>query len=248
MDPLREAGLLIDEDAQISLCQKWSFVIKELYRFDFLSPSTDCTADSLSYSGFNCPYVCNPDRVETMPIRLKSLISSKYVDSLSFEQWEKWRDFVCTGDGAKIFVGDHVESASPADPSFWPIHPTLDRLLHAKYISGGFDSTSWPSDSTEDYVCDKSQCYEDGTLDYYAACCYGHYEDDQLLDFVNANKNAGFGLTNKEVLTNSDPLSSAYAMPYIYDGFTWDHCDEDFDALFSSLNKNSRPNLLQIDR
>lgn len=115
-----------------------------------------------------------------------------------------WREFVCNGDGAKIFVGDHVESASPADPSFWPIHPTLERLLQAKYMSGGFNDNSWPTDSVNEYVCDKANCYEeiDGeqVVDYYDACCYGHYETDQLLDFVNADKTSGYGLTNKQVL------------------------------------------------
>ena len=51
MDPLREAGMLIDEDAQIKLCQKWSFIMKELYRYDFIAPSTDCTVEDLTAGG-----------------------------------------------------------------------------------------------------------------------------------------------------------------------------------------------------
>lgn len=49
--------------------------------------------------------------------------------------------------------GDHIESASPADPSFWVIHPTLERLLHAKLLSGGFADESWAVDQTNDFVC-----------------------------------------------------------------------------------------------
>ena len=48
---------------------------------------------------------------------------------LKFDDMEAWVEFVCDGDGYKVFAGDHLESASAADPSFWPIHPTLDRLL-----------------------------------------------------------------------------------------------------------------------
>jgi hypothetical protein len=143
--------------------------------------------------------------------------------------WEKIRDFLCEGDGYKIFVGDHVESASPADPSFWPIHPTLERVMHVKYFMGWFEDDSWPSDVKESYVCDKSQCYENDTLDYYDECCYGHYENDQLLDFVNGDKGKGYGLTNRQVMLDTDPTSKDYAMSYIYDSFTWEHCDEDAD-------------------
>ena len=47
-------------------------------------------------------------------------INSDYVHSeMTTTMWEKFTDFVCSGDGARIFVGDHLEAASPADPSFW---------------------------------------------------------------------------------------------------------------------------------
>ena len=40
----------------------------------------------------------------------------------------------------QVFVGDHLESATAVDPSFWEIHPTMERLLHAKLMAGGFAS------------------------------------------------------------------------------------------------------------
>lgn len=57
--------------------------------------------------------------------------------------------------------------------SFWPIHPTQERLLHARLLSGGFDDFEWPTDPLNDYICDKSQCFEDGTKDSFDECCYG---------------------------------------------------------------------------
>jgi len=244
MDELREAGLILDSDEQVSLCQKWSFIIKELYRYNFISPSKNCVADSLDEDGFDCPYVCNSERLDTLSIRLSSVIGSRYVGTLSLEQWGEWRDFICYGNGHKIFVGDHVESASPADPSFWPIHPSLERLLQAKYISGGFSDESWSNDPTESYVCDKSQCYEDGEYDWHEECCYGHYKNDQLLDFVNGDKGSGFGPTNKEIMSNTEASSSSYAMPYIYDSFKWSHCTEqDFD---SKINPSSTANSMSM--
>jgi len=246
MDELREAGLIIDSDEQVSLCQKWSFIIKELYRYNFISASKDCKAKSLDEDGFSCPYVCNADRLDTLSIRLSSVIGSRYVGTLSLEQWGKWRDFICYGDGHKIFVGDHVESASPADPSFWPIHPSLERLFQAKYISGGFTDDSWSDDPTVSYVCDKSQCYEDGEYDWHEECCYGHYEKDQLLDFVNGDKDKGYGATNKEVVEDTNASNKNYGMPYIYDSFKWDHCTEqDFDSkIIPSKASNSMGNQL----
>jgi hypothetical protein len=155
------------------------------------------------------------------------------------DDWDEWRDFICEGDGHKVFVGDHLESASPADPSFWPIHPTLERMFHAKLMAGGMESYEWPTDAVNDYVCDKSMCYEsdEGTKDYFEDCCYGHYENDQLLDFVNADKSQGYGLTNKQVLEDSDPSSDDYAVNYIYNDFTWSHCDGiDFEGLFNRFS------------
>jgi hypothetical protein len=70
------------------------------------------------------------------PIRLLycSMLYSSYVNSTVEGSDEAWTDFICNGDASKIFSGDHLESASPADPSFWVIHPTLERLFLAKLI------------------------------------------------------------------------------------------------------------------
>ena len=260
MDPLREQGLFVSAYQQNKFCQKWSFLIKELYRKNFLegAPAGDCTYSSLDAEGQSCHFVCNKDagssegdksKYDNMPLQLENLISTTYTGTvLTTEQYEMFRDFICDGDGAKVFAGDHTESASPADPSFWPMHPTLERLTQAKFLGGGFGDTTWPSDAVNDYVCDKAQCYEtdavsgEVTLDYSEACCYGHYEGDQLLDWITPNKNAGTGETNRETMDATDASSADYSMPYIYDSFAWDHCDEDFEALLtgtSSTGANS---------
>ena len=77
-----------------------------------------------------------------------------------------------------------------------------------------------------------------------------HYENDQLLDFVNADKNAGYGPTNGEILEDTDPTSMDYAVRYIYDGFTWDHCDDDFVGLLTGTVKadsNSKMSKAKVD-
>ena len=137
-----------------------------------------------------------------------------------------WVDFVCEGDGYKIFGGDHLESASAADPSFWPIHPTLDRLVQAKFMSGGWVTDSeWPADVySDDYLCDKSSCYHSDidALMLDDACCYGHHLEDQLLSYDSLTSTVlHVGPTNAEYLSSSDPTDSGYILPYIYSTFTW---------------------------
>jgi hypothetical protein len=242
MDPLREQGLFVSATQQNNFCQKWSFLIKELYRKNFLSGAAkgDCSYKTLTASGQTCNFICNEDKYEHMGSQLSLLIAAEYTGTLTQDQYNVFRDFICDGDGAKIFAGDHLESASPADPSFWPVHPTLERLVQAKYLSGGFPDSTWPSDSVNEYVCDKAQCYdEDGVQGYYASCCYGHYENDQLLDFITPDKNAGTGPTNAAIWKGTDPRSVEYTMTYIYQDFDWSHCNQDFAYLIEQLSSTS---------
>lgn len=238
LDSYRESGLIVDEDSQLQICKKWGFYMKELYRANYIAPREDCTADSMQQDDIDCGFTCNNATYSAMLQGLSETIGAQYVRAGMVESdWGEFRDFICTGDGGKVFVGDHLESASPSDPSFWPIHPTQERLLQLKYMVGSVTGSAWPTDSRSDYVCDKASCYESeyGSTDYYALCCYGHYENDQLLNFVDGQKNEGYGLTNKQVLEATDPTSRIYSMTYIYDHFKWDHCDEDFDAEIESL-------------
>lgn len=132
--------------------------------------------------------------------------------------------------GSQIFTGDHLESASPADPSFWVIHPTIERLFHAKLMSGGFVTDYWPihvNESQSTYVCAKNACYNatTGSYDYHTDCCYGHYRDDQTMDADVGSRAVYSGATNYATLQATNPTSiETYQMPYIYDAFTWDHC------------------------
>ena len=241
MTPMLEAGYIVDETAQKEICSKWVFYMKEFYRASFLTPNKDCEVDD-EVQNSKCSFTCATEKESQLKLDLELKIGA-FTGEIGDEGWTAWKDFVCTGDGAKIFSGDHLESASPADPSFWVIHPTLDRLLQAKFMAGGFDDETWATDPVNDYVCAKSQCYETGydSKDYYSECCYGHYEDDAMLDFVSGNRSAHTGWTNGRVVKAIDPRSSGeYSMGYIYDSFSWNHCSSlsseyDFDKLITSM-------------
>lgn len=238
--PLLRKGAIKDQDSLMAVCKKWGFYLKEFYRSGVLSRQDEdkCSVESLDYDGVDCGVVCpdtDDDKYETLKTQMKKQVTSSNVPE-NFEDWDIWVDFLCTGDGYKVFVGDHLESASPSDPSFWPIHPNQERLLQLKFMTGGFDDNTWPTDAAS--VCDKAKCYINDLddKDYYEQCCYGHYIDDQLLDFVSGDRYSGFGLTNRQVYEYTDPRLKDYNMPYIYDDFSWSHCeDDDFASLTEEL-------------
>ena len=177
-----------------------------------------------------------------MQSKLAAFVPDAMVEADDHPGWAAWKAFICGGDGGRIFSGENLESASPADPSFWVIHPTLERLYHAKSMAGGFDDATWATDPVAQYVCDKYACYEGGVYGYYSECCDGHYAESQLID-VGGDRCSYFGMTNEDTMLSTDASSSAYGMDYIYDAFTWEHCLDtndgggsyDFDALLVQL-------------
>ncbi len=245
MTSMRTNGIISDEDSQLSLCKSWGFYMKELYRGNYITSSDDCSVTSLDEEGVKCSFECNESKLDDMIDAVKYTIPSKYMKKdMSTDDWVSWRDFICVGDGWRIFVGDHLESASPSDPSFWPIHPTQERLMQVKFMTGSFGTTKvWPSDPINDYVCDKAACYSavDDQVAVYDDCCYGHYEYDQLLDFTTGDRSNYVGPTNHKIVSDSDPTSMMYSMSYIYDDFDWDHCEEDFEGLIENGGKASGP-------
>ena len=112
--------------------------------------------------------------------------------------------------------GEHAGAESPLDVSFWPMHPTLDRLLQYKRLVNDFEDTTW----------------EKTSLCKYAATspCLGHREDDltAFKTHVQRDADGAFSLaylTNRELVNMTDPRRH-YAMTYIYDSFAWDHCPD----------------------
>jgi len=244
-DEMRDGGYLKNKDAQVSLCSQWGFYMKDLYRNDFIGiRDGGCSYSSYAKEDIDCGYQCNDDLYDDLPKYFASIFNSEWTSEEMSEDdendgWKAWRDFICEGDAYLVFFGDHLDpSVSPSDPSFWPIHPSQERLLHAKYATGGFDPDEWPSDSKNDYVCSLAECYESdyGKTGFFDECCYGHYEYDQLLDFVDGDKTKGYGQTNHDILVGTKVTDeNSYSMDYLYDSMSWDHCDEDFEGIFQSM-------------
>lgn len=109
-----------------------------------------------------------------------------------------------------LAIGDQLEAASPVDPSFWPIHPNLERVWMIKKLSGTFTNETWPSSGSS-------------LLSSTGEECYGHGADDVLpygdIYGVPADQN----LTNADLYEIMSPLDGT--LPYIYDSFDLAHCE-----------------------
>ena len=132
-------------------------------------------------------------------------------------------------------VGDMFTSAAPADPLFWPIHTTAERLLHYRRLldlngimnftqdfryehAMSQDSLITPPSDTG-YVCDWSSG-DSSMPSCEKGVCAGHGAND-LLPFGNFT-GRGDTYTNLEFYHYSAPDNEA--LPYLYDNFAWEHC------------------------
>ena len=124
-------------------------------------------------------------------------------------------------DDTFAVMGDSLESASPADVSFWPTHPTVDRLFQWRRLNG-MPSTYWPDG--------KAWSVEGSKTGY----CQGHDRGD-VLPFTELFDAHDGPYSNKELLNLMDPSMSS--SPYIYDNFEWPHClDEGYSIDLMTQN------------
>jgi len=113
--------------------------------------------------------------------------------------------------------GDMLEAASPAEASFWPIHPTMERLLVVKDIMQPFEDKKWlPSNGIICLSTSKCEGHNAGDLTFWKSTV----KDTKTGAFKTVH------LTNEEVRHAVTPATGAHSVPYIYAHFKWSHCDE----------------------
>jgi len=118
-----------------------------------------------------------------------------------------------------FWPGDHLEAGSPVEASFWPIHPTIDRLLQYKSLVKPFTNMSWDS---HNFTCI-----------YTSTNCDGHNQND-LTFWKSTTYNSSSNQYEKQHLSNvevraasmSASLEGGYELPYIYSNFNWSHCEK----------------------
>ena len=131
-------------------------------------------------------------------------------------------------------VGDMLTSSAAYDPTFWPLHGQIEKLVGLKRINtasgtDSFDMTLAFTGSTIalEGVCDWSDVATSET-EVMPACdstasCYGHGDND-LLEFFGFDEDYTLSWTNQEFLDWIDPWNDQ--LPYVYDTFKFDYCDD----------------------
>ena len=144
-------------------------------------------------------------------------ITYAWLDDLQVEDYEAFVTAFCQ---MSWYPGEQMEAASPADVSFWSIHPTMERLLHYKMLADPFVTKEWKAYGD---ISMTSYCEYSTTTD-----CKGHHGYDltafksMVLD-VETGDYAPAYLTNGEIF---DHMSlEDYKMSYYYEDFSWPHCE-----------------------
>merc|ERR1712070_1219212 len=118
---------------------------------------------------------------------------------------EKQADVVEALCSNALSIGDQMESASPSDISFWPIHPNLERIWMIKKLSDTFSDESWPDTGT-------SLTSESGG-DFYGHGAHDILPEANIYGYPSTlNKT---NLTNLDLYNLMDPMNDN--LPYVYD-------------------------------
>ncbi|CAM9270816.1 unnamed protein product [Choristocarpus tenellus] len=130
--------------------------------------------------------------------------------------------------------GDQLQASSPLDPTFWPIHGTMERLYLYKMLTGTLTDTTWP-DHSSTYTDEDGETFEIALSSDPTGECLGHRGSDifpfgfretttKIVPVRLWGETAVGQFTNREVLKALDP--NVNALPYLYDTFTWPHCEK----------------------
>mmetsp|Transcript_15798 Transcript_15798/g.20250 ORF Transcript_15798/g.20250 Transcript_15798/m.20250 type:complete len:660 (-) Transcript_15798:367-2346(-) len=141
--------------------------------------------------------------------------------------WGKILDALCNPG----FVGEMYTSASPNDPLFWIIHPTIERVWFWKKLNSdlvpykdewGYKYGRDPSDTGTVCHWEKVQGLE--MPDCQKEDCPGKGEFDEI-SFSNFIGTDNKYYTNREYLDFAVPTN--IDLPYTYDNFQFSYCDEE---------------------
>jgi len=185
---------------------------KNSWRHDLLYCPT-CSSDShISDCKCSCPDLTEIFEEGTVRSKLTTagISAAQMVNSDGEDQTTLLISLICQAyDDTYSFTGDSLESASPGDPTFWAIHPNIERLLTYKRIIG-FDNETWVEGSS--------------TVITTGEDCSGHDSTD-LTVFSNLFDNDNDYYTVIEIYNSIDP--NDVISPYIYDNFEWPHCEDE---------------------
>eukprot|EP00640_Fibrocapsa_japonica_P000537 CAMPEP_0113952822 /NCGR_PEP_ID=MMETSP1339-20121228/90638_1 /TAXON_ID=94617 /ORGANISM="Fibrocapsa japonica" /LENGTH=1284 /DNA_ID=CAMNT_0000961487 /DNA_START=143 /DNA_END=3997 /DNA_ORIENTATION=- /assembly_acc=CAM_ASM_000762 len=196
---------------------------KNLWRRGLMECPTHCDMDTpMEECICNCgeeedlmERLSDPDMLDEFYVAAaagKNKLSGEYTD----DEKKKFISIMCRAGTA---IGDQLESASPADVVFWPIHPTIERLAQWRMMRAGFSDEDWPEEGN----------YR-GTVKIDAEqACTGHGPNDLLPWQLNMDDGDDYKkqYTNLQMYTAINPTQANFSLPFVYDQFKWDHCVEE---------------------
>ena len=197
---------------------------KTLWRYGLVEYPRHCSADTPQAE---CHMVC-AHPVDVAPFRdyllagdMGAHMFGPWLSDFPEELWTDFLEVICT---TPFSPGEQMGANSPVDPSFWPIHPTLDRLLTYKRLVEPFLDANWTNPRAPDQRT--QYCISDNGNT--VTRCKGHHAYDLVPWQVHRlgpdgtfDADPSF-VTNGELFDLSDPRD--YRLPYVYDDFAWPHC------------------------
>lgn len=157
---------------------------------------------------------------------------------------------ICT---RTLSEGDHLQSSSSLDPSFWPTHPTMERLWMFKRLTGTLTDLTWPDTDIKFHTSNGTT--ESWRLSLWEEDCNGHRGSDVFpFDLTDAGSSfkvqtgirgfeeGGNSISNRDLVKLLDPRINS--MNYIYDNFEWKHCEADGINLDDTWNSLPNPEVV----
>ena len=150
----RELEYLLRTDMFLSL--------KNMYRAAMLSMPSYCSIDT---PFAECHGTCTnlPKLSDTTDSNHDSFVDVYWTTMFAWSSAVSHYEWLSTDVKVQVITmmcsegigvdGDQLEAGSPMDPSFWSIHPTMERLWTYKKITGTMDSEDWPKSGFANSDC-----------------------------------------------------------------------------------------------
>jgi hypothetical protein len=217
-DTFDELEPVLGSDSVKSLKTAIFGLLKDMWRSELVNTPEYCSLDA-AHDPTACSFRCNKDDPSLMRSAINAAsvydvdLSALNVTTLVEVIDKLWCD-------TQYWPGDHLEAASPIEASFWPIHPTIERLLQYRELTRPFTDRSWNNATGADGEPGRF-CVVD------QSGCKGHHAGD-LTFWYSVSLDASDGVYRRKHLTNEELRErmrpDQYTLPYIYNNFDWPHC------------------------
>merc|ERR1711998_789666 len=136
--------------------QYWTGVVefflitqRAAFRYDMYDcPEVDsCSTDQESNTAIvsMCACTCDVDSIMSSDMYKDVFETFGFTKTFSDDLLSTMLAYMCSNS---LVVGDHASSSSANDPSFWPMHSTVERYSQLLRLNGAMESENWPADDS----------------------------------------------------------------------------------------------------